>query len=71
MEHKNSTWNGGVLETLLHVIGASLIMSITCGIATPWAICYMMKFFRITTNYTKNSSFSCYTGRRTYNPKKD
>lgn len=44
MEHKNSTWNGGVLETLLHVIGASLIMSITCGIATPWAVCFLMKF---------------------------
>ena len=39
-----STWDGGVLETIINSIVASLIISITCGIATPWAICYMMKF---------------------------
>ena len=41
---KNSTWDGGVLDTIVNAIIASLIMSITCGIATPWAVCYMMKF---------------------------
>lgn len=39
-----STWDGGVLETIINSIVASLIISVTCGIATPWAICYMMKF---------------------------
>lgn len=39
-----STWDGGVLDTVVNSIVASLIASITCGIATPWAICYMMKF---------------------------
>ena len=41
---KASTWDGGVLDTIVNAIIASLIMSITCGIATPWAVCYMMKF---------------------------
>lgn len=39
-----STWDGGVFDTFVNSLVASLIMSITCGIATPWAVCYMMKF---------------------------
>lgn len=39
-----STWDGGVFETILNSIAASLIIMFTCGIATPWAICYIMKF---------------------------
>lgn len=39
-----STWDGGVLETIINSIIASLIISFTCGLATPWAICYMMNF---------------------------
>lgn len=39
-----STWDGGVLETFVNSVVASLIISFTCGIGTPWAICYMMKF---------------------------
>lgn len=39
-----STWDGGVFETVVNSIVASLISGITCGIATPWAVCYMMKF---------------------------
>lgn len=39
-----STWDGGVFDTVINSIVASLIISFTCGIATPWAICYMMKF---------------------------
>ena len=39
-----STWDGGVLETVVYSIIASLIASVTCGIATPWAVCIMMKF---------------------------
>ena len=39
-----STWDGGVFETVVNSIVASLIMTFTCGIATPWAVCYMMKF---------------------------
>ena len=41
---KSSTWDGGVLDTIVNAIIASLIMTISCGIATPWAVCYMMKF---------------------------
>ena len=41
---KESTWDGGVLDTIVNSIIASLIVSFTCGIATPWAICYIMKF---------------------------
>lgn len=40
----SSTWDGGVLDTVINSIVASVIISLTCGIATPWAICYMMKF---------------------------
>lgn len=41
---KKSTWDGGVLDTIVNSIIASLITSFTCGIATPWALCYMMDF---------------------------
>lgn len=41
---KTSTWDGGVFDTVVNSIVASLITTFTCGIATPWAICYMMKF---------------------------
>lgn len=39
-----SDWDGGVLDTIVNSIIASLIMIFTCGIATPWAICYIYKF---------------------------
>lgn len=39
-----SKWDGGVLETVAASIVASLIMGLTCGIATPWAVCYIWKF---------------------------
>lgn len=38
---KQSCWDGGVLETVAASIVASLIISITCGIGTPWAVCYL------------------------------
>lgn len=41
---RESTWDGGVFDTILNSIVASLIISFTFGIATPWAICYMMRF---------------------------
>ena len=41
---KASTWDGGVFDTVVNSIVVSLIISVTCGIATPWAVCYMMKF---------------------------
>ena len=41
---KTSTWDGSVFDTFVNSIVTSLIISFTCGIATPWAICYMMKF---------------------------
>lgn len=39
-----SDWDGGVLDTIANAIVASLLMTFTCFIGTPWAICYMMKF---------------------------
>ena len=33
-----------MFETFVASLAASLIMSLTCGIATPWAICYLWKF---------------------------
>ena len=39
-----SRYDGGVLGTLAAGIVTSLIITFTCGIATPWAICYMYKF---------------------------
>lgn len=39
-----SDWDGGVLDTIVNSIIASLIVTFTCGIATPWAVCYTMKF---------------------------
>ena len=41
---KVSDWDGGVFDTFVNSLVASLIISVTCGIATPWAVCYMMKF---------------------------
>lgn len=41
---KVSDWDGGVGDTIINSIVASLIITFTCGIATPWAICYMMRF---------------------------
>ena len=39
-----SKWDGGVLETLVAGIVASLMITFTCGIATPWAVCYLWNF---------------------------
>lgn len=39
-----SDWDGTVFDTFVNSLAAALIMCLTCGIATPWAICYMMKF---------------------------
>ena len=39
-----SNWDGTVFDTFVNSLVASLIMSFTCGIGTPWAVCYMMKF---------------------------
>jgi len=41
---RESKFDGSVLETLLYGIGASLLISFTCGIATPWAVCLMWNF---------------------------
>jgi len=41
---KVSDWDGGVLDTIVNSIIASLIATITCGIATPWAVCYVVRF---------------------------
>lgn len=39
-----SDWDGGVIDTVVNTIAAGLIITFTCGIATPWAICYIYKF---------------------------
>ncbi len=41
---EGSDWDGSVFDTFINSLAASLIIVLTCGIATPWAICYMMKF---------------------------
>lgn len=41
---RESTWDGGVLDTFVNTLVASLIISFTFGICTPWAVCYMMRF---------------------------
>ena len=41
---KLSDWDGSVLDTFVNSLVASLIVSISCGIALPWAVCYIMKF---------------------------
>ena len=41
---KKLCWDGGVLETFVNSLVASLIISFTLGIGTPWAVCYMTKF---------------------------
>lgn len=33
--NSTSSWDGGVLETLVAMIVSSLIVTFTCGIATP------------------------------------
>lgn len=42
--NSQSAYDGGVLETFVASLVASLIITFTCGIATPWAICYMIGF---------------------------
>ena len=39
-----SSWDGSVFDTFINSLVASLIMICTCYIATPWAICYMLRF---------------------------
>lgn len=39
-----SYWDGGIFETFLNGLIAGLICTVTFGIATPWAICYLLKF---------------------------
>lgn len=41
---KISGWDGGVLETIGYSLAASLLITVTCGIATPWAICFLYRF---------------------------
>lgn len=41
---RTSTWDGTVLETVVATIVTAAIISLTCGICTPWAICYMYRF---------------------------
>ncbi len=39
-----SGYDGSVFDTFVNALVASLIISFTCGIATPWAVVYMYKF---------------------------
>lgn len=43
-ENKVSKYDGGVLETAIYSLISSLLISVTCGIATPWALCFLYKF---------------------------
>ena len=42
--YAESKYDGSVFETFLYTLGASLIIMVSCGIATPWAVCLMYKF---------------------------
>lgn len=39
-----SEFNGGVLETFAAGLVASLMLTLSCGLAAPWAVTYMLKF---------------------------
>jgi len=39
-----SEFTGGVFETFVAVLAASLLITISCGFATPWAITNLLKF---------------------------
>lgn len=41
---KFSDWDGSVFDTFINSLAASLMITFTCGIATPWAICYVWRF---------------------------
>ena len=43
-ENRESKWDGGVLETAINTIIASIICTLTFGLGTPWAICYVINF---------------------------
>lgn len=40
----DSRYDGSVLDTFLAFLVAGLISTITCGIAFPWALCYLYQF---------------------------
>lgn len=40
----DSRFDGGVAETFVAFLISSLITSVTCGIAFPWALCYLYQF---------------------------
>ena len=44
-EKSKSKFTGGVLECFIYGLGASLLITITLGLATPWAICLLVKFY--------------------------
>lgn len=39
-----SEFTGGIFDTFVAVLAASLLITITCGFATPWAITNLLKF---------------------------
>ena len=43
-ENRESKWDGGVLETAINTIIASIICSLTFGLGAPWAMCMVIKF---------------------------
>ena len=44
MEERNSYFDGGVFEYLVYSIATGLMIIITLGIGTPWAICFFEKW---------------------------
>lgn len=41
---QNSHFDGSVFDTLIHMIASGLMITFTCGIATPWAVCFLWTF---------------------------
>ena len=55
-----SRFNGTVLDYFIYSLGAGLLISITLGIATPWAVCIWMRW--ICKNSTLNGKQLSFKG---------
>ncbi len=41
---EKSSWDGCLFDSVLAAIVSCIIIVFTCGIATPWAVCYFWRF---------------------------
>jgi len=45
IENPKSKFNGGVLECFCVWLGAILLITFTLGLATPWAVCFVVGWY--------------------------